>query len=372
MEDRAIIEDDGIILKEVDTGFGEDCEITLFYNQVRFIVVLKRSDPDSDEDSIEEALLRKLDILDTRPDDLDSIMHLEDIQELAISKSRKMIYKLAPQGRGNGDITLHEMLHPKTFVLQLKTIRGELKIEQLGGLKAANYNHGNAYIPLKALPFERNEVQFVSAKDIEAIDDLDCGNVSKVSWRGELYAFKSTSKGREKQLLREMKAFREISKIRRPGMNHPQIPRLHAIVESRRGAVGFLEDYIDTAGSLSEYSSGYCEYIGRGQDSTTKVTDEEKERWTGQIEEAIQFLHRHGIVWGDAKAENVLIDNDRDAWVVDFGGSWAQGWVDRELNETIEGDLQGLQKIKDCLNGAVDEESDCSTPRQTPAATATM
>lgn len=32
------------------------------------------------------------------------------------------------------------------------------------------------------------------------------------------------------------------------------------------------------------------------------------------------MLHGIGIVWGDGKAENVLIDINDNAWIIDFGG----------------------------------------------------
>lgn len=36
-----------------------------------------------------------------------------------------------------------------------------------------------------------------------------------------------------------------------------------------------------------------------------------------------------------------------DAWVIDFGGGFTQGWVQRENAGTVEGDSQGLAKIVD-------------------------
>jgi tRNA A-37 threonylcarbamoyl transferase component Bud32 len=55
-------------------------------------------------------------------------------------------------------------------------------------------------------------------------------------------------------------------------------------------------------------------------------------------------LHEAGIVWGDAKPDNALIDKNDDAWIIDFGGGYTQGFVEREKARTIEGGLQGLEK----------------------------
>jgi hypothetical protein len=44
-----------------------------------------------------------------------------------------------------------------------------------------------------------------------------------------------------------------------------------------------------------------------------------------------------------------LIDKNDDAWIVDFGGSYTLGWVDKEKAGTLEGDMQGLTKIMEIL-----------------------
>lgn len=58
-------------------------------------------------------------------------------------------------------------------------------------------------------------------------------------------------------------------------------------------------------------------------------------------------MHKAAIVWGDAKPDNILIDKNEDAWIIDFGGGYTGGFVEREKAGTIEGDLQGLEKIVD-------------------------
>jgi tRNA A-37 threonylcarbamoyl transferase component Bud32 len=61
----------------------------------------------------------------------------------------------------------------------------------------------------------------------------------------------------------------------------------------------------------------------------------------------VKELHRVGAVWGDAKTDNILIDKDSNAWVIDFEGGYTEGWVDEDKAGTEEGDLQGLGKILD-------------------------
>ncbi|KAF5232669.1 hypothetical protein FANTH_12874 [Fusarium anthophilum] len=76
---------------------------------------------------------------------------------------------------------------------------------------------------------------------------------------------------------------------------------------------------------------------------------EVRQRWMDQIEAAVSGLHSAGIVWGDIKAENVLIDQDNNAWVTDFGGGYTRGWVDIEVAETMEGDRMGMARLREFI-----------------------
>ncbi|AEO65252.1 uncharacterized protein THITE_2112074 [Thermothielavioides terrestris NRRL 8126] len=70
-----------------------------------------------------------------------------------------------------------------------------------------------------------------------------------------------------------------------------------------------------------------------------------RERWVSQIKEAVQQLHEGGVVWGGAKADNVLIDKKNDAWLIGLGYGYTEDWADSEKAGTKEGDLQGVERI---------------------------
>lgn len=101
--------------------------------------------------------------------------------------------------------------------------------------------------------------------------------------------------------------------------------------------VGLLLTYIENRGSLA------------GVASQSDYTNEDRLRWSMQIQNCVNSLHEAGVVWGDVKPENVLVDMKGDAWIIDFGGSYTEGWVDEDKQETVEGDLQGVQRIGDWL-----------------------
>ena len=75
----------------------------------------------------------------------------------------------------------------------------------------------------------------------------------------------------------------------------------------------------------------------------------EKQRWMDQIDETVKGLHKYGIVWGDVKPDNVMIGPSGDAILIDFGGGYTLEYVEMELQDTKEGDLQGLKKLRSRL-----------------------
>ena len=110
--------------------------------------------------------------------------------------------------------------------------------------------------------------------------------------------------------------------------------RLHGVVRNGQEIVGMLFSWIEKKGVLCRI---------RANDAPANV----RRRWTDQISQSLQVLHEHGIVWSDAKAENILIDQEDNAWIIDFGGSYTLGWDGKDKAGTIEGDKQGLEKILD-------------------------
>ncbi|VUC28462.1 unnamed protein product [Clonostachys rosea] len=112
-----------------------------------------------------------------------------------------------------------------------------------------------------------------------------------------------------------------------------RISRLLGIVRNETLIVGILLTYIDCKNkTLSCAAKSSSEASLRA-------------KWLTQIEETVACLHRSGIAWGDAKPDNVMIDQNQDAWLIDFGDSYTEGWVPKELAGTIEGDRVGLEKI---------------------------
>ncbi len=72
-----------------------------------------------------------------------------------------------------------------------------------------------------------------------------------------------------------------------------------------------------------------------------------REKWVSQIRHTLAVFHGLGVIWGDVKAENVLIDTDDNAIIIDLEGGTTRGWVDSHVEGTVAGDLQGLARLVD-------------------------
>src|SRR5262249_17783499 len=75
--------------------------------------------------------------------------------------------------------------------------------------------------------------------------------------------------------------------------------------------------------------SGCCEAVRNIDIPVTSA--ERRQKWASQIREAVDQLHGVGVIWGDGKGSNVIVDEKDNAWLIDFGGGFTEGWVDKEL-----------------------------------------
>lgn len=147
--------------------------------------------------------------------------------------------------------------------------------------------------------------------------------------------FKPYVCGDRRSAERELKAY---AQIRQANSSQLRTSTLFGLVHDDSGhLLGLLLHYIDCKGVTLKYAV------------TPEVSLSIRQYWAAQIGETLTHLHEAGIVWGDCKAANILIDADNDPWIIDFGGSYTRGWVDKDLAGTIEGDKQGLSRIMDYI-----------------------
>lgn len=188
------------------------------------------------------------------------------------------------------------------------------------------------------------QVPLINAPELERMEDTqsfeDEGGIpKKVRWRqnGQVFFFKPASA--DHGHLRELEILSQIS--RSGNMFDPpfRTSRLLGLViwdndasNQELSLMGFLLEYIE-----GERLSWQME----------KASLEERKKWFDQIETTLSRLHDVGIVWGDVKPDNVMVDKEGNAVVVDFGGGYSPDYVEPELEGTPKGDLMGLESMRD-------------------------
>ncbi|KJZ71697.1 hypothetical protein HIM_08894 [Hirsutella minnesotensis 3608] len=139
------------------------------------------------------------------------------------------------------------------------------------------------------------------------------------------------------QSIRELKAYKMIAAA---GLDRQlNLCHLYGVVMDDQGFIlGLLLTFID------------CDVVPLScmvhPDDPDDPPPASRQKWMGQLDTTFDMLHEFGIVWGDVKAENVLIDQRNNAWITDFGGGYTEGWVDRDMAETQAGDLMGMLKLR--------------------------
>ena len=141
-------------------------------------------------------------------------------------------------------------------------------------------------------------------------------HIFKIKVLDSIYCMKSIHRtGREADFIREVQMLSQCA--------HPNIIGLASIVEALESdkIEGMLTHFVSNARVLR---------------NVERLSIAECKKWTTQISEAVRYLHGKGLIWGDVKASNVLIDENGNAMAIDFGG----GFTDDERNQgTVRGDL---------------------------------
>ena len=145
----------------------------------------------------------------------------------------------------------------------------------------------------------------------------------------------------DKSFIRELDILTQVAQSE--SLKHSNFTKLAGLVhyeDAQERVLGCLIEYIEKEDDLGAF-------VRHKQPADLK----QKTEWKEQITEMVHALHWHGLVWGDAKPDNVVIDKTMVAWVADFGGGYSPDFVDRDKMETVEGDLQGLLRMRKVLLG---------------------
>lgn len=264
-----------------------------------------------------------------------------EVQKWVLTPFKSTFAELAPVSNAPPRPTLHDYYHTKVFFFTLEVDSEELVTVELE--EDAELRESIAHlVPCLQIPkYIRNiKVPTFSSHEVRVLSESDTPapiHPARVQVGGDTRFLKLVDATQPSTTKRELSM---LAKIERLGLHEQmRIPHLLGLVgqgDSKTSIMGFLLTDIGDATPLTEMLD-------------EKVPAQLREKWSREAEKMVELLHEHGLVWGDAKADNFLVDANEDLWMIDFGGSYTEGYIDPELCETTEGDEQGLNKVLDAL-----------------------
>lgn len=264
-------------------------------------------------------------------------LSLDGCYEWAIRPFLPSLEKLAPRPSDGATITLQHFFSGETFDASLKAIDDTLVPGVIEARDEMENVVGSAGILWKTTCsiFATTEVEVLSDDPTYILVD----EPARVRVQGQELFFKAFPDPDDSIGAHEVLTLEKIFKAK---FNPQEVrtSRLYGIVfDDKSQVIGLLLHYIQVDDTLHD------KVIDLGSSGS-----DVKDKWKRQVKGTVEALHKAGIVWGDVKASNVLVDTAGDAWVIDFGGGHTEGWVDRDTAGTIEGDLQGLRAITDFVD----------------------
>ncbi|KAI9674969.1 MAG: hypothetical protein M1817_001375 [Caeruleum heppii] len=310
----------------------KSCVVKLSFQDIKLVVTLAHQPPSgfSVDNAIEIDFLRRL-------DSAEECQEFERTYEIQLqlgdyvkSLCEPIMVELRPSiHHRRTQCTLDKILNPETLFLQLVTDNGNARLIK-------RHDDQSAFHKLDLADKTRFDVAVptFSPAQIEVLDKMVSNRIMKVRVNEETLCCKLAAPGFN-GISREIQVLNEIARVQLHSSS--RVPRLKGLVGSTKGVLGFLMDYIDI--------SPQDPHLGVFEKRAVAVTRSRRERWAEQIKNTLHDLHQKGVVWGDGKPSNILLDREDDIWIVDFGGSRTEGWVDATCQESIQGDEQAIRRI---------------------------
>ncbi|KAF2211526.1 hypothetical protein CERZMDRAFT_5457, partial [Cercospora zeae-maydis SCOH1-5] len=248
--------------------------------------------------------------------------------------------------------TVQEWYHCPTHFYHLTISSGKLSaVEDDASHSASLSSRVDQLIPTINLPkyIQKLNVPSFAASDVTVLDEAEGPaevplHPTRVQLDGKQYFLKAVDNAQPGPTKREIQIMK---KLESEGLHHEiRVPLLRGLVHfdhdsSTSKMMGFLMDCIEEATPLTTMLS-------------TDVPEEKRSAWAQESARMVDLLHQHDIVWGDSKGDNFMVDKNDDLWIIDFGGSYTEGWVDPELKDSEDGDNQGVRRL---VNGLRDPEN---------------
>jgi tRNA A-37 threonylcarbamoyl transferase component Bud32 len=286
-------------------------------------------------------------------DDQDSGSAAVELRNWILSAFGDVTSQCAPPDREPIESTLYDWYHGPTYFYSLQIKAGELTPELLETTDDLNARI-EKLVPRLKMPryIQSLPLPWLNANDLTVHSEVSLpepahpGKVTDPD--GNVYFFKPVVPDEPGPTKREISILQKLGALDLD----IKVPRLLGFVafdNSKTDIMGVLLSNIESPKPLTKLLKA-------------SVPRAERAEWSQKSEKYVQTLHENNIIWGDAKADNFIVDADDELWIIDFGGSYTEGWVDPELSETVEGDDMGLEKVVRALR---DPEGEMYDPEET-------
>jgi hypothetical protein len=291
--------------------------------------------------------------------DQDSASAGVELRNWILASLSEITNTYAPPNREPEESTLYEWYHGPTYFYTLQIANGELSpalLETTPDLESKI----EALVPRIKVPkyVQDYQLPWLNANDLTVESEVSMpppAHPGQVLHKetDETYFFKPVVADQPDSVKREIQILRKMEEL---GLDikFPHLRGFVALGNSKTEVMGMLLENIKSPMPLTKLLKS--------------SVDEEKRRvWSEKSAAYVSLLHDNGIIWGDAKADNFMVDANGELWIIDFGGSYTEGWVDPDISETLEGDDMGLEKIQAALEdpdkntadlGLIDDDDD--------------
>lgn len=270
---------------------------------------------------------------------------LEAFEDWAIQPCHAFLRQLSRTQIDPESFTLQSYFDPPTTIfLKLVCAEGSLRAIPDPGISSLDKRDLTLGISPLDLAIPQNQLRDVSrvkASQLKVVPGPHpahsefCDFPQLVQMKGHSYVWSFQAALDDVSFNRELRTYLHFERSVHDGQI--RIPKFLAVVEWDDSGLmmGFLTEYIHHKGTLR----------GAARDAPQRV----REKWMQQIERTLSGLHSLEIVWGNVIPDNVLVDVDDNAHIIDFGGGYSPDWVDESIQDTKKGDLQGISRIRDFL-----------------------
>ena len=280
-------------------------------------------------------------------EDQDFLSAEVDLKKWLLTGLTDVIVECAPPDRVPEPSSLYDWYHGPTYFYNLTVKSGNLVPELLEESDELNARIEKLSPRLKMPQYiQKISVPWIDANDLTVQSEVDFpepAHPGKVTTRdGEVYFFKPVVPEEPGPTKREINILQKIEQLNLD-IKVPQLVGFVAFENSRTEVMGFLLTNIEDPTPLTKMLK-------------SSVSEEKRVAWSQKSRQYVETLHKHDIIWGDAKADNFVVDENDELWIIDFGGSYTEGWIDPELSDTLEGDEQGLEKVQEALEHPDDDQ----------------